>query len=83
MEGIFFAHKNRITLRETQLDEHAIGGSIVTVLLHSLLPATKYKKKSVLSFQPNKYSLAISSRLNEFNASYKNGNLTLVTIHIL
>ncbi len=53
-------------------DINAHGGAqnrelvaIVTVLLHLLLPTTKYeKKKSVLSVQPNKYSLAISSRLD-------------------
>ncbi len=82
MGETFFAHKNWITLRGTQLDEYAIGSSIVTVLLHSLLPTTRYEKKSVLSLQSNKYSLAISSWLNEFNASYKNGNLTFVMTHV-
>ncbi len=46
-----------ITLCGMQLNEHAIGSSIVTVLLHPLLPTARYEKKSVLSLQPNKYSL--------------------------
>ncbi len=65
------------------VDEHAIGSSIVAILLHPLLPTARYEKKSVLSLQPNKYSLAISSQLDEFNASYYNGNLTFVMTYVL
>ncbi len=45
MEETSFAHKNWITLRGMQLNEHAISNSIVTVLLHPLLPTTRYEKK--------------------------------------
>ncbi len=82
MGETFFAHKNYITLHKMQLDKHDIGSSIVTILLHPLLPTARYEKKSVLSLQHNKYSLAISGRLNEFNASYKNRNLTFVKTHV-
>ncbi len=52
MGETFFAHKNWITLCGMQLKEHAIGSSIVTVLLHPVLPTTRYEKNQCCPFNP-------------------------------